>query len=94
MTEGTLRSALSDSNLTRQARDYLSRQVSKGKEELTKVLVAELKQFLQKVDLHNEIQKALAGMKLEVQATVTLAPREGIKTPTKFTVRKLKIKKL
>lgn len=94
MTEGSLRNAFSESNLTRQARDYLGRQVAKGKEELTKVLVAELKGFLAKVNLHDEIQKALAGMKLEVQATVTLAPRDNMKSPTKFTVKKLKIRKV
>jgi hypothetical protein len=93
MTENGLRQALSDIQLTRQARDYISRQASKGKEEITKVLAAELKRFLGRVNLHDEIQKALAGMKLEVQATVTLAPRETSRDQTKFTVKKLKIRR-
>jgi hypothetical protein len=94
LTEGSLRNAFSESNLTGQARDYLGRQVSKGKAELTKVLVAELKAFLAKVNMHDEIQKALAGMKLEVQATVTLVPRDNVRGSNKFTVKKLKIRKI
>ena len=94
MTEEGLRSVLSDIKLTRQARDYISRQASKGKEELAKVLASELKGFLDRVNIHDEIQKALAGMKLEVQATVTLSPRDGLKDQTKMTVRKLKIRKV
>jgi DNA-binding IclR family transcriptional regulator len=89
MTESGIRSAISDMKL----KDYLARQASKGKEELTKVVAAELKRFLEHVDLHEEIQKALAGMRLEVQATVTLASRDA-RNQTKLTVRKLKIRKV
>ncbi len=90
MTESGLRNAISDIKL----RDYLSRQASKGKEELTKVLVSEIKRFLERIDLHEEIRKALTGMKLEVQATVTLAPRDTPRDQSKFTVKKLKIRKV
>lgn len=86
MTESGLRSALSDIKL----RDYLARQASKGKEELTKVLVSEIKRFLEHIDLHEEIQKALSGMTLEVNASVRLAPSDS-KKETRLTVRRLKI---
>lgn len=89
MTEEGIRSAISDMKL----KEYLARQASKGKEELTKVVASELKRFLEHVDLHEEIQKALAGMTLEIQATVKLAPREKAKDQIKYTVKRLKIKK-
>jgi DNA-binding IclR family transcriptional regulator len=90
MTENGIRNALSDMKL----KEYLARQASKGKEELTKVVAAELKRFLEHVDLHEEIQKALTGMKLEIQATVTLAAKDKARDHIKYTVKKLKIRKI
>jgi hypothetical protein len=89
MTEEGIRSALADIKL----REYLSRQALKGKEELTKVVASELKRFLEHVNLHEEIEKALSGMKIQIQATVTLAQNEKGRGATKLTVRGLKIRK-
>src|SRR4026208_2156982 len=90
MTEGGIRSAISEMKL----KEYLSRQASKGKEELTKVVASELKRFLEHVDLHEEIQQALTGMKLEIHATVTLAAKDKGRDQVKYTVKKLKIRKI
>jgi hypothetical protein len=81
MTEGGIRTAI-------------ARQASKGKEELTKAVASELKRFLEHVDLHEEIQKALTGMSLEIQATVTLAAKGKTRDQVKYTVKKLKIRKI
>jgi len=89
MTESGLRNAIADIKLS----DYIARQASKGKEEVTKVLVGEIKRFLERINLHEEIQKALSGMTLEVSATVKLAPNAA-KKETRLTVRRIKIKKI
>ncbi len=66
MTEGSIRNALSDIKLTRQAKSYLFDQMSKGKEELTKVLSAEFKKFLGQVNIPQEVQKALEGLTIKI----------------------------
>ncbi len=66
MTEESLRNALADIQVTRQAKDYLSRQAQKGKKEFTRVLVGEFKKFLNHINLQEEIRKALGGLTVEV----------------------------
>jgi hypothetical protein len=89
MTESGLRSAISDIKL----RETIGRQMIRGKEELARVLAGEVKRFLERVNIHEEIQKALSGMTVEVQATVKLTPTH-IKKGTHVTVKRMKIKKL
>ncbi len=89
MTENGIRNAFSDIKLTRQATDYIARQAQKGKEEFTKVFAGELKRFLDHVDLH----KALAGMKLHIEATITVGPKEGGREKVSVSVRRLKIRR-
>lgn len=89
MTESGLRNAISDIKLS----DTIARQVLKGKEELSRVLAGEIKRFLERINIHEEVQKALAGMTIEVQATVKLTP-DSTKRDTRMTVRRLKIKKV
>lgn len=61
MTENTLRTKLAEMNLTQQARDYLN-----------KALAGEVKRFLNHINLHRELQKALTGLTLEVEAKVKI----------------------
>lgn len=89
MTESGLRNAISDIKLS----DTIARQVLKGKEELSRVLAGEIKRFLERINIHEEVQRALAGMTIEVQATVKLTPTAS-KKDTRVTVRRLKIKKI
>ena len=74
ITESGIRNALSDIRLTHQAKEYLSKQAQKGKEEVTRVLVREVKRFLNEVHLHEELQKALAGLSLEIEAKIKIVP--------------------
>ena len=94
ITEENLRALLGDGKITRQAKDYLVRQASKGRQELTKMLVGEFKRFLDHVDLQSEIQKAVTGMKIDIHATVTLSPQGKPGDPKKFTVRRLKVQRV
>ncbi len=73
MTEGTLRNAISDINVTKQATGYIARQAQKGKEEFARVIASELKRFLGHIDIHEEIRKALAGLTIEVEAKIHLS---------------------
>lgn len=73
MTESGIRSAISEIQLTRQAKEYLGRQAQKGKEEVVKILVREFKKSLNHVDIHKEIQKALDG--LAVSVTFSYRPK-------------------
>ena len=73
MTESSLRNALSDSRLTQQAKEYLTRQAVKGKDELVNVLSAEVKKFLARIRLDEELRQALSGMTIEVEAKIRLS---------------------
>lgn len=72
MTESGLRQVFADMQPTKQARDYLIRQLLKSKDEILKLVLSEIKKFLQKVDIHEEVRKAMEGMTLEINATVTV----------------------
>jgi hypothetical protein len=92
-TEEGIRSALSESQLTKQAREYLTRQAIKGKDEVSKVLRNEIKKFLNDINLHEELRKALAGLTLEIQASIHLKSADGSRHHDKASIRRLKIQK-
>lgn len=87
ITESSIRSAFSDIKVTGQAKDYMGRQIQKAKDEIIRVLMEELKNFLSHLDLQEELKKALSNLKVDVQATITLTPRPGGKS-TKLSVSK------
>ena len=74
MTEGGLRNALTENLLTKQAKDYVLRQAQKGKEEVIRLVMSELKKFLTHVDLQEEIQKAMQGLNVQIEAKISFAP--------------------
>lgn len=94
MTESGIRSAFSEIQLTRQAKEYLGRQAQKGKEEISRMLIGEVKKFLNHIDLHEEIQKALDGMTLEVEAKIKIAHPARGRDPSKTAVHKFRLKKI
>lgn len=63
MTEGEIR---------RQAKDYLSRQAQRGREEMGRVLTTEIKRVLGHADLHEIVRRALHGLTVEVQAKIRI----------------------
>lgn len=87
MTESGIRSAISDSKLTQQATDYLSKQLIKGKEEIVKMVVGEFKKFLEKIDIQKEIRRALEGLDIEVQAFIRVNSEKLGTEETRFAFR-------
>lgn len=90
MTEESLRNALADIQVTRQAKDYLARQAQKGRDEFTKVLVGEFKKFLMHVSLQEEIQKALGGISLHIDARIRIESTDH--EARKRTLRRIHLK--
>lgn len=70
MSEEGILKMLSDLKLPRDAKNYLLTAAQKRKEDLTRVISNELKNFLQHINLHEELRKALDGMSLDVAATI------------------------
>lgn len=92
-TEEGIRSVLTESQLTRQAREYVTRQALKGKEEVSKVIRNEIKKFLSDINIHEEIKKALAGLTVDIEATIHLRSHDNGRQQQKTTVRRIKIQK-
>lgn len=83
-TTGVGAAMLTKNNL----QNAVAQRAQKGKEELTRVLAAEIKRFLEHVKLHEEIQKALTG--LEIEASIRIKNSASQKA---FRLKKIPIKK-
>ena len=70
MTEDSLLKYLSELKLPREAKNYVLAQAQKGKEELARAVSTELGRHIAKMDIQEEIRKALHGMKIHLKATV------------------------
>lgn len=64
---------MTESQIRRQAGDYIARQAERGKQEVARVLSGEIKRFLHRADLDEIIHKALDGLTIEVDARIRLA---------------------
>jgi len=69
-TEENIREFLSDIKLPGDAKKFIVDQAKRRKSELTDILSAEIKNFLNKINVHEELQKALAGLIIDVNATL------------------------
>lgn len=69
-----LLSALTEIKLT----DFLVKNLGKIKEEVVRALVTELRSFFERVDLREEIHKALKDVTLEVDAKIRLVPTKQV----------------
>jgi len=92
MTEEGISRIFSELKLPRDATKYIKDQTRQRKEELGSLIRNELQRFLSRINLHEEISKALTGMTIQVTATVKLEkPAQGIRvTKSKVTTRKKK----
>jgi hypothetical protein len=88
MADDTLRNAISDINVTKQATGYIVRQALKGKEEVSKVLIGEVTKFLARINIHEEIRKAMSGLTVEVEAKIHFSSDRSSRKPS------MRIKKL
>jgi hypothetical protein len=85
VTEESIRKILSDISLPSEAKNYLLTQAAKRKEELSAIITREVRNFLDQVNIHEEIKKTLAGLTIDVEASI------HIKDPNKPSIKTKKI---
>ncbi|MCP5468274.1 MAG: hypothetical protein H7A32_03305 [Deltaproteobacteria bacterium] len=73
MTEGGVRKSLSDLKLPKDTVINLVENVRKQKDELIKMVTEEIAKFLSHIKVHEEMQKALSGMEVHIDAKVTFS---------------------
>ena len=87
LTEEGIRGAIGDLRLPKEAIAYLSAQTERTRKEFFRLASDELKGFLKKIDLTDEVRKALVGLKVEVKAELRFvdegAPRTTVKAELK-----------
>jgi len=71
MTEEGIRKSLGDMKLPKDAVGYVLDTVLKQKDELLGLVASELSKFFSKVKVHEEVQKALSGLQLHLDAKLT-----------------------
>ncbi len=89
MTEEGIRKALGDMKLPKDAVGYVLDTVLKQKDELLGMVASELSKFFSKVKVHEEVQKALSGLQLHLDAKLTFDQKKvhPVSTP-KITVKR------
>lgn len=89
MTEESIRKALGDMKLPKDAVSYVLDTVLKQKDELLGMVAIELTKFFSKVKVHEEVQKALTGLQLHLDAKLTFDQKKAhpVSMP-KITVKK------
>lgn len=84
MTEESVRKTLGDLKVPTEAMGGFLDTVRKQKDELVGVFATEVGKFLSRINLHEELQKALRGMEVQLDAKVTFDKR-GEPAKTKIT---------
>lgn len=87
MTEETVRKSLSELKLPTDAVGALVDSVKKQKNEVLELVAVELGNFFAKVKVHEELQKALKGMQIHLDAKISF-DKAGESPRTKVTVKK------
>ncbi|MCB1214857.1 MAG: hypothetical protein KDK66_05215 [Deltaproteobacteria bacterium] len=70
MTEETVRKSLGDLKVPTEAVSGLMDTLKRQKDEVMKLVAKELAQFLSKIKVHEELQKALSGMQMHLDVKV------------------------
>lgn len=87
MTEETIRKTLGDLKLPKDAVGSVVDSLKKQKDEVLQVVAQELSQFFSRIKVHEELQKALKGMQINLDAKITFDKSQGSST-TKVEVKK------
>jgi len=89
MTEEGIRKAVGEMKLPKDAVGYVLDTVLKQKDELLGMVASELGKFFSKVKVHEEVQKALSGLQLHLDAKLTFDQKKvhPVSTP-KITVKR------
>ena len=75
MTEESIRNALNDMKMPKEAMGFLIDQAKKQKNDLVAAIAHEIANFLSKVKIHEEIQKALNSVEVHVDAKLSFSPK-------------------
>jgi len=87
MTEETVRKGLGDIKLPTDAMGSLLDTVKKQKDDVLELVAVELGNFFSKVKVHEEVQKALKGMQIHLDAKISF-DKAGPHNEAKVTVKK------
>jgi len=89
MTEETVRKSLGDMKLPKDAMGYLVDTVLKQKDEMLGLVASELSKFFSKIRVHEEVQKALSGLQLHLDAKLTFDKKKAHPVvPPKISVKR------
>jgi len=75
MTEESIRNAIGEMKLPKEAMGYVLDQAKKQKNELVAVVAEEVSQFFSKIKVHEEIQKALSALHIHIDARLSFSPK-------------------
>ncbi len=75
MTEESIRNAIGDMKLPKDAMGYVLDQAKKQKDELVAVVADEVSRFFSKIKVHEEIQKALSALQIHIDARLSFSPK-------------------
>jgi polyhydroxyalkanoate synthesis regulator phasin len=76
MTEESLRNLVTEMRLPKEAVHYLVKQADQARGQLFDVVSKEIRQFLESVNLAQELQKILSSVVLEVKTEIRLVPSD------------------
>jgi len=89
MTEESIRKALGDMKMPKDAVGYVLDTVLKQKDELLGLVASELSKFFSKIKVHEEVQKALSGLQLHLDAKLTFDQKKAHPvSPPKISIKK------
>jgi len=75
MTEESIRNVLSEMKLPKEAVGYVFDQAKKQKDDLIFAVAGEVSKFFSKINVHEEIQKALSALQVHVDARLSFSPK-------------------
>jgi hypothetical protein len=88
MTEESLRKGLGELKIPKDAMGGLLNTLLKQKDDLLGIVANELGRFLSKIKVHEELQKALAGLQLHVDAKLNFDKKSGPTPAPKISIKK------
>jgi len=89
MTEEGIRKSLGDLKVPKDAMGYLVEAVRKQKDDALNLVAVELSRFFSKVRVHEELQKALSGLQLHLDAKLTFdRNKKSNDPPPRISVKK------
>jgi hypothetical protein len=78
VTEETIRGAVTDMKLPKEAVAYLLEQADSTKDQFLALVAREIREFLTEADLGQEIARALSSMHVEVNMRIGFVPNENL----------------